>query len=559
MSFLTEMKRRKVFQVTAAYVVVAWLIVQVVDSVSEPLHLPAWFDTVVIVLLAVGFPFAVILAWIFDATPGGIKRTKPAGQVDRSVAVVPRVEVVERDKSIVVLPFLNMSQDPCDEYFSDGLTEELINSLVNIPGLQVAARTSSFAFKSKNKDVREIGRELNVGNVLEGSVRHAGDRLRVTAQLIDVSTGYHLWSDQFDKTLADIFEIQEDIARAIATTLEIKLGIATEAVFTKRGTENVDALRAFMLGRYCWNRRTADGLSRSSGHFNEAIEHDPLYADAYAGLADSFALQGIAEYGLAPPKDMMPKAKAAALKALEIDARSVEAQTTLAHVAAFYDWNWDEAERAFLKAIDLDSSYAFSHHWYALFLSAMQRHDEAIAHERKAQELEPLSLIINKNIGTILYLAHRDNDARDAYDDALALDPTYARTLFYNALALNQRAEYERAIEDIRKALQSDPTNSVFQAFLAYACARAGLKDKANEIRKRLIEEPEGRYVPAFNIAIVDLGLENIDSAMEWLQCALDERSSWLVSLNVDPIFDELREHATYDDLAGQIGLKSSR
>ena len=555
MPFLTEMKRRKVFQVAAAYVVVAWLIVQVVDAIADPLNLPPWFDTVVIVLLAVGFPPAMILAWIFDITPTGVERTKPAGQAGEPGAAGMPGDAAHSAKSIVVLPFMNMSADPGDEYFSDGLTEELINSLANIPGLQVAARTSSFAFKGKDEDVRKIGQELDVRTVLEGSVRHSGDRLRITAQLIDVSTGYHLWSDQFDKNMADIFKIQEDIARAIATTLEIKLGISSEAVLSRRGTENVDALQSYMLGRYCWNRRTADGLESSARHFNDAIAHDPLYADAHAGLADSFALRGIAEYGLAPPTDVMPRAKAAAVKALEINPESAEAQTTLAHVQAFYDWNWPEAERAFLKAIELDATYAFSHHWYALFLSAMERHDEAIAREQKAKDLEPLSLIINKNVGTILYYAHRDDDARHAYDAALELDPTFARTLFYNALTLNHLGDYELAIDDIRKALLSDPSNSVFQAFLAYSCARGNRREEALEIRESLLEESKSRFIPAFNIAVVDLGLERFDSALEWLRRALQERSSWLVSLRVDPIFAEIRDHNGFDDLVRKVGL----
>lgn len=555
MLFLREIHRRSVFQIAAVYTVVGWLIIQMVDVVSEPLNLPDWFDTVVIVFVVAGLPIAMVLAWAFDVTSTGIERTEKIVPEEHSAALQVSAMNPHAEKSIVVMPFANMSRDLSDEYFSDGLTEELINSLGGVPGLQVAARTSSFACKGKNDDIKTIGEKLNVQHVLEGSVRHSGGQLRVTARLIDVSNGYNLWSEKFHKNFEDVFQIQEDIARSIVTALEIELQTAKRNPLVQRGTNDFAAYRNYLQGRYYWNRRTANGLKSSARYFNKAIEIDPNYANAYAGLADSFALCGIAEYGLANPKVVMPRAKTAALNALKINPKSVEAQTTLAHIQAFYDWDWSAAEQGFLKAVEIGPNYAFSHHWYAVYLSAMGRHDEAIEQAQLALELEPLSLIVNKNIGMTLYYAQRFGDACIAYREALDLDSTFARTLFYSAMVFDCEGNDDDAISDIRKALLSDPTNGVYSAFLAYTCARSNRQNQAIEIREKLIKKSEDTYVPALNIAIIDLGLKEYTSAFQWLERAVQERSSWLVSLKVDPIFAEIRNQPEFRSLTKKIGL----
>lgn len=572
LDFLADLKRRKVYRVSAVYLVVAFVLLEGVDLLADPLGLPSVVMTVLVVIALFGFPLAVVLAWAFEITPDGVRQTVPAAPSGTSAEGLdlgaPEAATGDgaqatrfrprgaRPESVAVLPFMNMSNSEDDEYFCDGMTEELINALAQVDGLGVAARTSSFAYKGKQEDVREIGRALSVGTVLEGSVRRSGPRLRVTVQLIDVEDGYHLWSDTFDREMEDVFVIQDEIAEAVVETLKGHLPVEGPGILVRHGTRSVAAYEEYLKGRYCWNRRTETGLRSSIPHFQTAIDEDPTYAQAYGGLADSYALLGIAEYGMARPEEVMPRAKAAARQALEIDPGSAEAQTTLAHVTYAYDWDWEGADRAFRRAIELDPDYAFSHHWYALFLSAMERHEEALAQELRARELEPLSLIINKNVGTILFYAGRVDEALAEYRKALELEPTFARTHYYYGLALEARGELEQAVGELRIAVSSDPTNTVLRASLGHALGLAGEVREAEAILQGLERmAEEGRYVPALNRAMVLLGMCRHDAALDWLERALEERSSWLVSARVDPTFDCLRDQRRFRELVERVGL----
>lgn len=591
--FLKELKRRHVFRVAVVYAVVAAGTWQVADVAFAALDLPDVALKVVVVLAIAGFPLALVLAWAFEVSPDGVREEQPLEASGVGVEEEPGASVredpdgsggaeeaaplggphqetasvktaldqeagaePERPDSVAVLPFVNMSGSAEDEYFCDGMTEELIHALAKVQGLNVAARTSSFAYKGKQEDVREIGRALSVGTVLEGSVRRAGARLRVAVQLVGVEDGYHLWSETFDREMEDVFAIQDEIAEAVVGTLKGRLAEGRSGPLVRRGTRSVSAYEGYLKGRYCWNRRTEEGLRTSITHFREAIDEDPTYVQAYAGLADSYVLLGIAEYGMAPPDEVMPRAKAAARKALEIDSGSAEAQTTLAHVTYAYDWEWEEADRAFRRAIELDPEYAFSHHWYALFLSAMGRHDEAVAEELRAREMEPLSLIINKNVGTILFYAGRLDEALTEYRKALELEPTFTRTHYYYGLALEATGELEEALNEFRIAVDSDPTNTVLRASLGHALGLAGeVREAEAALRglERMAEE--GRYVPALNRAMVLLGMQRHDEALAWLERALEERSSWLVSARVDPTFDSVRDHPRFQELLERVGL----
>ena len=458
--------------------------------------------------------------------------------------------------SVAVLPFVNVSPEKENEYFSDGMTEEIIDALTKVEGLRVVSRTSVFAFKGKDQDIRKIGEQLNVSHVVEGSVRKAGNRVRITAQLINIADGYHLWSERFDREMEDVFTIQEEIAHMIVNALKIKLVRKAETPLVERSTENIKAYNLFLKGRYCWNKRTEAALKQCVNHFEQAIEIDPDYMLAYCGLADAYALLGIAEYGALPPMEVMPKAKAAAVKALEIDNTLAEAQTTVAHVKAFFDWDFTGADKEFNRAIELNPNYPFSHHWYALYLSAMERHDEAIAEEKRAQELEPLSLIINKNVGTIFYYARKYEQAIEQYKKALELDPDFARTHFFLGLAYISNSMFEEAIAEIKKAITFSGENTVMLALLASAIAMSGKKDEATKILKDLKKRLKRGYVPSFNLAILYMGLDEKASAFEWLEKAYQERSSWLVSLKVEPILDGLRSDPRFTALLKKVGLE---
>jgi TolB-like protein/Tfp pilus assembly protein PilF len=457
--------------------------------------------------------------------------------------------------SIAILPLANACADPNGEYLSDGITESLINSISQLPTLRVVPRSTVFRFKGREMDPQEVGRELGVRAVLAGRVCQIGEVLMVQADLIDIVNDAQLWGEHYKRKMTDIFDVQEEIAREITEKLRLKLTSEQKKRLNKRYTVNPEAYQAYLKGRYYWNKRTEDGLKRGTHYFQQAVEIDPAYALAYAGLADSYALPGIAEYGLLPPKEAMPKAKAAAVKALEIDKTLAEAQTTLAHVRAFYDWDWAGAEQEFKRAIELNPGYAFSHHWYALYLAAMGRHREALAEEIRAQEIDPLSLIINKNVGTILYYAGRLDQSIEQYQKALELDPNFVRTHFYLGLAYLQKGMYEEAIAEYQKALSISGGVTVLMALLGHAYALSGRAGEAIKIISELKEQSDARYVPAFNIAMIYVGLGEKDQAFGWLDKAYDERSSWLVSLKVEPMFDSIRSDPRFGNLVRQVGL----
>ncbi|KKK78674.1 hypothetical protein LCGC14_2841190, partial [marine sediment metagenome] len=323
--------------------------------------------------------------------------------------------------SIAVLPFTNMSADPENEFFAEGITEDIINALTKIPELRVASRTSAFAFKGKGQDVRAIGERLMVSKVLEGSVRKAANRLRITAQLINSADGYQVWSEQYDRELDDVFAIQDEISHAIVSALKIKLSSGNVAL-AKRQTHDLDAYNMYVKGRYFWNRRGA-GLVKAEKYFTEATNRDPEYAQAHAAVADTYNLLGW--YQLRPPKEAFPRAKAAALKALDIDETIAEAHTSLAFAYMYYDWAWAAAEHEFTRAIQLHPGYATTHHWYAEYLMAMGRTEDAIEEAERAQELDPVGLIINVVVGMANYYGRRYDRAIEACQRTVEMDPAF--------------------------------------------------------------------------------------------------------------------------------------
>lgn len=463
------------------------------------------------------------------------------------------VQVPQQEHSIAVLPFINLSVEQNNEYFSDGMTEELINALVKIPDLHVASRTSSFAFKGKGLDVRAIGERLGARTVVEGSVRREGDRLRVTAQLVNAEDGYHLWAETYDRRMADVFAIQEEIAGTIATTLKLRLGAGGKLV--RPGTQDLEVYHLYLRGRFFWNQRSPEGLRRSVEYFTQAIELDPAFPLPYTGLADAYHV--LCVYGVLRPLHFYPKAKAAALRALELDPTLAEAHTSLAHVAFVYDLDHATAEREFLRALEINPRYAGAHHWYGWLLTVLGRSDEAVAAARRAVELEPLSTIILARGADILSYARQFDEAADLCRRALELDP-----LFYNALevtALNEarRGNSEQALAAIQP-LRTWPGNQA-SCTLPWLLTKAGHREEAFRMLSALDLDPDAETVPTGYMAAWLSGayasLGDIDLGFRWANRLIDERSFGMQFWEVDPGFDPLRSDPRFPIISRRLGL----
>jgi TolB-like protein/Tfp pilus assembly protein PilF len=465
-------------------------------------------------------------------------------------------ETVFPDKHrVAVLPLANISPDTKDEYFAEGMTEELISTLSKIGGLRVIARTSIMQYKGGNKEIAEIGRELKVGTILEGSVRKTANKLRITVQLIDVQTQEHLWSQDYDRELEDVFAIQSDIAQRVAEALRMQLLAGEIRQIEKKATENLEAYTSYLKGRFYWNKRTPEGMEKGVAYFEQAIANDPNYAPGYAGLADCYALLGSGEYGVLLPKLAMPKAKAHALKALAIDNTLAEAHAALANVTMVYDWNWLAAEKEFTRAIELNPSYATAHHWYALCLATSGRLEEATAEMKKAQELDPLSLVINLDVGLHFYFARQYDQAIAQYRKTLEMDPNFVLAHLTLGLAYVQKARFEEAIAEFQQAMTLSGESAVVAALLGYAHAASGQKDNARRILDELTERSQQGYIPSYLMALIYTGLGEKENAFEWLEKAYEERSNLLIYLKADPILDSLRSDPRFTTLLKTVGF----
>ena len=466
-------------------------------------------------------------------------------------------QLLSHTPSIAVLPFVNMSADPENEYFCDGLAEELINALTKIEKLRVLARTSSFSFKGKRADVREIGQRLNVSTVLEGSVRKAGSRLRITAQLINVADGYHLWSERYDRQIEDLFEIQDGVTLAVVDALKLKLLSSEKASLLKQPTENTEAYQLYLKGRYYWHQRTEEAVGKGIECFEQAIDIDPKYVLAYAGLADSYSLLGLSEYSALPPTEAFPKAKQASVKALEIDNTLAEAHVSLAFARMYFDWDFSRAESEYKQAIELNPSYATAHHFRALNLMAMGQADLAIAEIRKAQALEPLSLIINTNLGWMLYFARQYDQAIEQYRKTLEMDKNFCPARFRLGQAYLQAGSIEEAVTEFEEAVTLSERKARPLALLGYAYGLSGNRTAAERMLEELNELSKKRYVSSLEIARIHLALGEKDQVFDCFNKAVEEREGWLIWVKLEPSFDSLRSDARYAELLRRMGLKS--
>ena len=459
-------------------------------------------------------------------------------------------------KRIAVLPFANISPSPSDEYFSDGMTEELIATLSRIKNLGVIARTSIIRYKGLTKPVAEIGRELNVGTVLEGSVRVAGKKLRITAQLIDAATEEHLWAETYDRNLEDAFAIQTDIAKRITKALKVHVLQSETLRLEKKATGIPDAYSLYLKGRHSLNTRTERGLKDAIEHFEDSIRHDPKFALAYTGLADAYSI--LASYSLeyVPPKEGFPKAKTAAEKALSLDDHLAEAHASLGLVKFYYEWDWNGAEAEFKKALELNPGYAQAHQYYADFVKSFGRFDEALEEMKKALTLDPLSYSINTGIGHVLYLSRQYDLAIAQYRKVVESDPSFVPARLWFGRPYLQKGMFKEAIEQVEEAVKLSHETTVSLATLAQAFAAAGRIADAKKLLDKLLTRGTEQYVPSYWIALVYTSMGNKDEAMKYLERAFLERSSWLVWANVEPRFDSLRSDARFASLLARIGFK---
>jgi TolB-like protein/Tfp pilus assembly protein PilF len=573
-----ELKRRRVYRVAIVYAAVAFVIWQVAEIAVPGLNLPAWTLTFVILVTFLGFPIALVLAWALEITPEGVKRTQPAiegtgGPEARSGAAAATVGIFAlavalvaawlvlheggpapspAAKWVAVLPFANMSADPENEYFSDGITDDIITHLSKIADLTVISRTTVMRYKGSEMSVGEIGGELGVKNILEGGVRRVGDRVRISAKLIDAATDANLWAETYDRELTDIFAIQTEVAERIAAALEATLTADERERIERPPTEDLEAYDLYLRGRYFWSQR-GEGIRRGLEYFRQALERDPDYARAHAGVADCYSLLGF--YAYLRPHEAFPAARTAALAALEIDEGLDEAHASLGFVKLFYDWDAPRAAAEFRRALALNPSSAQAHYWYSSAFLNTGRYDESIAEAERAVELDPLSLHANTVLAWQLLGVRRYAEAREQLRRTIELDSGYAiahwllgGTYLFNARVAESLTHFERAVD-------LSAGSSWFLSSLGAAYARLGDESRARQILAMLEERSQREYVRPFGFAMIHLGLDEKTETLDFLEQAFEGRDPDMISLHYHPAWDDLRSEPRFIALVERVGM----
>jgi serine/threonine-protein kinase len=491
-----------------------------------------------------------------------------AGQTRPTPTPVPTAaipQIAARVASLAVLPFVNMSADPENEFFSDGMTEELINALTRVDGLRVASRTSAFAFKGRDVDVREIAQRLNVTAVLEGSVRRAGNRLRLTAQLINAADGYHLWSDTYDRELADVFEVQDELSRSIVNTLRPKLtggkpgptsATTVSGPLVVPATANLDAYTAYLKGRFFWNMRTLTGYRTGIDWFEAARAKDPRFSLPYTGIADCWAFLGFDYFGGVPPSEGMPRARAAAERALELDESLAEAHSPLGVVAMLYDWNWAEAERRFRQALELNPNYVPTLLWFSFLCTCLGRHDESLATVRRATEVDPLAMIVHQSVARSLHYAGRYEEAVGHCERVIEMDPSFVTVYETIARPLCCLGRLTEAEAYVRDGVARSGRWSLLLSALGHVLGFAGKRAEAEAVIAELEEQSRVRYVPSYHFAAVRYGMRDPEDTLRELARGLEERSGVAAWIAVDPHLTWLGPEPRYQDALRRLGLQ---
>jgi serine/threonine protein kinase/Tfp pilus assembly protein PilF len=455
--------------------------------------------------------------------------------------------------SLAVLPFENASGDPEHEYLSDGITGSLINILATLPKLRVMAQSTVSRYKAREIDPQAVGRELNVRAVLTGRIMQSGGSLRIGTELVDVATGSQLWGAQYDRKPGDIFVVQDEISNEISWKLRLRLTRAEKKQLAKRHTESAEAYRLYLKGRHHWNRWTEEGFYKAIEYFRQAVEKDPSYALAYAGLADCYVLLGWNSY--LPPNEAFPKGKAAAKNALHLDLDLAEAHTPLAALLWLHDWQWDKAQTEFMRSLELGPTYATANHWYAEYAMTMGRHGEAMVRMKNGQDLDPLSLIINVAVGWALYFARRYDEAIEQLRRTVDLDPNYPVTYWILGLLLRKTGCYDLAITEGEKGVQLSGGSPLMRAALAHTLGTAGRTKEAFQILDDLTKLAKQKYVAPYFFAGIHIGLGENERAIEYLEKCYEEHSHWLIYLHIDPSMDGLRDNPGFQGLLRRVGL----
>jgi TolB-like protein/Tfp pilus assembly protein PilF len=593
-SFFAELKRRNVYKVAVAYAIVGWLLIQVATSTFPILEIPNWTIKLVIALVLLGFPIALILAWAFELTPEGIKRaedvlpnesiTPRTGRKLVGITIVlaviaasllafqfSRVGTPLRgvqsapeaggrrpggaslpEKSIAVLPFESLSEEKSNAYFAEGIQDEILTRLAKVADLKVIARTSTQKFRSAPENLPDIAQQLGAANILEGSVQKVNDQVRVNVQLINARTNAHLWAEIYDRKLTDIFSVESDIAKTIADTLQVKLTGSEKNALSSRPTEDQEAYQLYLQGRFFWNKRTAPDLRRSVDLFKEAIAKDPNYALAYAGMAQAWLL--IPAYDGGAPRDCFPQAQAAAEKALALDSSLSDAYTALGAIKATYTLDWAGSIADFERAIHLNPNDATAHHWLGNHpLTCLGQIERALAEVRRARELDPLSLVINTNIGYTHMMARRYDEAITQLRKTVEMDNNFYYARYTLGESLELKGVTDEAIAEYQKA--SAISNDLAPlGYLGHVYGKLGRREEAQRILNQLLETRKERYTEAYFTALVYLGLGNRDEALHYLELSYQDRDGYNIGpIRVDSFLNELRGDPRFEALAEKV------
>jgi len=468
-----------------------------------------------------------------------------------SVATAPPNQIT----SLVVLPFENLSADKDQAYFADGMTDELIAHLAKIRSLRVISRTSSMEYKGTHKTLSQIARDLNVDSVVEGTVLRSGDRVRITAELVQVATDRHLWAETYESQLGDILTLQSHVASAIVNEIRVKLTPEDQVRLATTRPISTQSYENYLKGRYYWNKRSQEGLTKAIDYFQLAIEQDPNYALAYAGLADCYSIIGSVIVGTVPALEVAPKARAAALKSLELDNTLAEAQTSLATVRFNYDWDWNAAASGFRRAVELNPSYATAYQRNSLYLMSMGRTSESIAEMNRAHDLDPLSISMNFSLGSRLYMAREYDQAIEQLRNTIDMDPDFVLPHLVLGQAYEQKKMYDQAITELRRAADISQSSPPAIAALARTNAVSGRTAEARKLLDQLMEQSKKRYVSPFYVAIVYAGLGDTNQALDWFEKAYGDHSNAIVFLKVDPQLDTLRANPRFHELQRKLRL----
>ena len=566
-----------------AYIVAGWALSQGIAQVFPVFDVPNWLIRLLVLLIIIGLPIALVLAWMFELTPEGIKRTATADAMPdvtrkrkyvwmyvvvfggivsiglfflgrytaTNAASAARTEAATvPQKSIAVLPFENLSRDPDNAFFAEGVQDEILTRLAKVSDLKVIARTSTQRFKSAPDDLQQIAKQLGVTNILEGSVQKANDQVRVNVQLINAMTDAHLWAETYDRKLTDIFAVESEIAQAVAQALQATLTGSEKRSIAKKPTENQEAYELYLKGRFFWNKRTGEDLHKAIGYFEQAIAKDPDYALAYVGSADSYLL--LSSYGNISPRESLPPARAALEKALALDDSLAEAHASFGLLDTL-ELHLQQALVGYQRAIDLKPNYATAHHWLALGYATLGQFDRGIAEAKRAIELDPLSLIINADCSWIYFNARRFDEAEAQARKTLEMDSRFFLAHYYLGATLQFKGQVAEAIPEFQTAF--DLNHDLYSlAMLGQAYARNGQKEKARKILTQLTEEAKSHYVAPYALALVQISLGYKDRAIEELEQAYAKgETNYLFVIKTDPLLDDLRGTPRFDTLVQKI------